>query len=429
MYDIIIGRDEEERRLFKNKGAIFLGRSYVTMGQTVSLSNNVFMDINRAHVITVCGKRGSGKSYTLSVMAEELMRLEESIKKSLAFLFFDTMGIFWTMKYPNVRQEKLLEKWGMKPEDFDVDIYIPLEFYDKHKRDGFPVNEKFAIKTSELSAGDWCNVFNIDINSAIGVLIERTINSLRKNYSIDGIIEKIKTDKKSTQEIKDSAENRFQNAKGWGLFSNEGTEIKDLVKPGKISILDISCYTEVSGAWSIKALVIGLISRKLLGERMSKRKIEELNTINRSGIIEEMPLVWILIDEAHEFLPREGETPATAALVQLLREGRQPGISLVLATQQPGEIHKDVLTQSDMIISHRLTSKMDIEALNSMMQTYLLADIQKYLNELPSLKGSAIVLDDNSERIYPIRVHPKRSWHGGEAPSAVKIKRGLFEEL
>jgi len=111
--------------------------------------------------------------------------------------------------------------------------------------------------------------------------------------------------------------------------------------------------------------------------------------------------------------------------VQLLREGRQPGVSLVLVTQQPGEIHKDVLTQSDIVLSHRLTAKSDIDALNSMMQSYLLSDLQSYINNLPRLKGSAIILDDNSERIYPMRIHPKRSWHGGEAPSAIKVKKEL----
>ena len=167
-----------------------------------------------------------------------------------------------------------------------------------------------------------------------------------------------------------------------------------------------------------------------MNERISLRKYEELNEINK--IIadkEDLPLVWILIDEAHNFLMKEGKTPATDALVQLLREGRQPGISLVLATQQPGEIHKDVLTQSDIVISHRLTSKVDIDALNSVMQKYLIQDLQRYLNELPREKGSAIVLDDNSERIYPIAIHPKRSWHGGEAPKAIrdiKIKEEIF---
>ncbi|MCA9485401.1 MAG: ATP-binding protein, partial [Nanoarchaeota archaeon] len=132
--------------------------------------------------------------------------------------------------------------------------------------------------------------------------------------------------------------------------------------------------------------------------------------------------VWIFIDEAHEFLPRVGKTPATDALVQLLREGRQPGISLVLATQQPGQIHKDVMTQSDIVLAHRLTAKPDIDALNQIMQTYLLKNIQQQIDDLPPLKGSAIILDDNSERIYPIRVRPRFTWHGGEAPTAIKAE-------
>jgi len=139
----------------------------------------------------------------------------------------------------------------------------------------------------------------------------------------------------------------------------------------------------------------------------------------------ENPLVWILIDEAHEFLPLEGKTIATDALVQLLREGRQPGISLVLATQQPGQIHRDVMTQSDLVISHRVTSKSDLDALNYIMQSYVIGGIKQQMDNLPSLKGSAIILDDNSERIYPMRVRPRFTWHGGEAPTAVKVEKKL----
>ena len=134
----------------------------------------------------------------------------------------------------------------------------------------------------------------------------------------------------------------------------------------------------------------------------------------------ETPLIWLFIDEAHEFLPRTYKTPATDALVQILREGRQPGISLVLATQQPGQIHQDVMTQADIIIAHRVTAKPDIEALNQIMQTYLLENIKTSLDNLPSSKGSAIILDDNSERIYPMRMRPRLTWHGGESPAAVK---------
>ena len=95
----------------------------------------------------------------------------------------------------------------------------------------------------------------------------------------------------------------------------------------------------------------------------------------------------------------------------------------MLATQQPGVLKRDVLTQSDIVIAHRITAKVDIDALNSIMQSYLLSDIQTYMNNLPRLSGAAIILDDNSERIFPVGIRPKLSWHGGEAPSALKYQR------
>ena len=97
----------------------------------------------------------------------------------------------------------------------------------------------------------------------------------------------------------------------------------------------------------------------------------------------------------------------------------------MLATQQPGQIHRDVMTQSDIIISHRVTSAQDLEALNYIMQSYLLESIKKYMDDLPTLKGSAILLDDNSERIYPMKVRPRFTWHGGEAPTLIKPEKML----
>jgi DNA segregation ATPase FtsK/SpoIIIE-like protein len=109
--------------------------------------------------------------------------------------------------------------------------------------------------------------------------------------------------------------------------------------------------------------------------------------------------------------------------VQLLREGRQPGISMVMATQQPGKIHTDAMTQSDIVISHRVTAESDVDALNQIMQSYVYEGIKAKMDHLPRLKGSAIILDDNSERIYPVRIRPRFTWHGGEAPTAVKVEK------
>ncbi len=434
-YDVIVGRNESDRKRFGEEGTVLLGKQYVKMGPVTSLSNNVFLDVNRPHVILLAGKRGSGKSYTLSVIAEGISNLPKYISKNISVLIFDTMGVFWTMKYKNLMDEDLLMEWGMSPEELNILWWVPKGFYKKYERENLPVDKPFTIKPSELNSGDWCEVFGVSMFNEEGILIEKAVSAASKkgNYSILDVVKEIQKDKKSSQRVRDGLENRFLAAHGWGLFSKEGTAIKDLLVPGRTSVLDVSVYTHVAGSWAIKNLVIGLVSRKLLLERMINRKVEELANIKygttyftREEEKETMPLVWLMLDEAHEALPKEGKTPATDALVQLLREGRQPGVTLVLATQQPGEIHRDVITQSDIVISHRLTAKRDIEALNAMMQSYLQSDMVGYLNNLPRLSGSGIVLDDNSERIYPIRVRPKLSWHGGAAPSALKIRKEIM---
>src|SRR3989344_5554625 len=195
VYNIIVGRDHADKEEFLDRGTINLGRQYVQMGQTISLSNNVFLDVNRPHVILVTGKRGSGKSYSISVMAEEMIKLDKDIKKNLSFLFFDTMGIFWTMKYPNTRQEDILDKWGLKPEKFNVKIFTPKGFFQEYKEKGISDNS-FSIKTSELSSDDWIQVFNINPVDEEGIIIVKIISEIKNyDYSIQDIITKIRNSK------------------------------------------------------------------------------------------------------------------------------------------------------------------------------------------------------------------------------------------
>jgi len=434
-YDIIIGRDEADKKRFGKKGLIFLGKGYVKMGQYTSLSNPIYMDIARSHVVLVSGKRGSGKSYTISVIAEELTSLPSEERKNIASLIFDTMGIFWTMKYENEKERELLAEWGMKAKKVPVKIFVPYGFFSDYEKRGLPIDNSFSIKPSELKAEDWIITFNLQITEPTAVLIERTVTNLketREDYFIQDIIKELEK-QETAEEIKEAATALFEAAETWQVFCKKGeeaTEISELIQAGKTSVLDLSMYSSV-GAFNVRALVIGLITRKLFNQRMLARKAEEIQAVQHGLDYlsykqeREMPLVWLFIDEIHEFLPEKGKTAATDSLIQLLREGRQPGLSIVMATQQPGALHRDVITQADLVISHRVTAMPDVKALNEMMQSYLFESIKKYLDDLPNLKGSAIILDDNSERIYPMRVRPKLTWHGGEAPTAVKIKRRI----
>ncbi len=434
-YDIIVGRDQSDKKAFGDRGLVYIGKGYVKMGQYTSLSNKIFMDIARSHVILICGKRGSGKSYSLAVIAEELSNLPKEASQNIASLIFDTMGIYWTMKFKNEKDKNLLQEWNLKSKNLPVKVFVPFGHYDSYTEKGIPVDSVFALDVNEMAPEDWILTFGLDLINPVSVLIQRTLTKLREqgSYDLDDVLESLEKDEKTPQEIKNAARGLFEAANTWGIFARktqDSTKVEDLISAGTTTVLDLSVYNAV-GAFNIRALAISLLSRKIFNHRMSARKSEEIESVSHGldyssgGLQRDNPLVWIYVDEGHEFLPKEGKTVATDALIQLLREGRQPGISLVLATQQPGQIHHDVMTQSDIVIAHRVTSKPDVEALNYIMQSYVLESIKKQMDDLPSLKGSAILLDDNSERIYPMRVKPRFTWHGGEAPTAIKAEKRL----
>ena len=433
-YDIIIGRDEADKKRFGKKGLVYIGKGYVKMGQYTSLSNHIYLDVARSHVVLIVGKRGSGKSYTIGAIAEELSNLPEEERQNIAPLIFDTMGIFWTMKFKNEKEKELLKQWELKPDKIDCRVFVPSGYFSDFEEKGIPVDEKFAIKPSELDIEDWILTFNLDMISPVAVLIERAVLKLKEDeedFDIEDIVNEIYKEK-AEENAKSAAVSLFEAAASWKIFSEKGEkgiEIDALIQAGRTTVLDLSPYSAI-GSFNVRALVIGLICKKLFKERMMARKDEEVQAVKRGEDYlsfapkREMPLVWLFIDEAHEFIGKE-KTSASDALIQLLREGRQPGISLALATQQPGQLHYDAMTQADVLLAHRVTAKPDIDALNWIMQSYLLDNIKKYIDDLPSLKGSAIVLDDNSERIYPMRVRPRYTWHGGEAPTAIKVEKRL----
>ncbi|MFP4645161.1 MAG: LAGLIDADG family homing endonuclease [Candidatus Woesearchaeota archaeon] len=369
-------------------------------------------------------------SYTMGVIAEGFHLLEKAIKENLSVILLDTMGIYWTMKYPNHQDKELLEKWGLKPQSIPVKIFTPEKYYHIYKKQGIPTDVPFTMNPADLDPDDWCNAFRVDKYSSRGILINRTILDLKKsgeNFQIHDIIKRIKEDQDSEKEDRDAVISMFLMADNWGVFSEHGTPLHELAKGGQITVLDVSCYATMPGGWDVKSLMVGLVGQRLFIERMEYRKGEEYESVSSATNFfssdakktQDMPLVWLVIDEAHEFLPRNGKVASTDALVTIMREGRQPGISLILATQQPGKIHTDVMTQSDTVLSHRITAKMDVDALGMLMQSYMREGLTGELDKLPREKGAGVLFDDNNEKMYPIRIRPRFTWHGGSSPTAV----------
>jgi hypothetical protein len=64
----------------------------------------------------------------------------------------------------------------------EVNIFTPVGYYRKYKEEDIPTDFPFSIRTSELSAFEWSEVFEIDLNTPIGSLIERIIETLKESY-------------------------------------------------------------------------------------------------------------------------------------------------------------------------------------------------------------------------------------------------------
>lgn len=416
--EIIVGREPQEQARLGSKGCAYIGKHVVGRGDDVHLTNRVLMDVSSPHIVLIVGKRGSGKSYSAAVIAEEIMNLPDDVKQSLCCVLVDTMGIFWSMKNPNEKDLFLLSEWEIKPMGFPVRVFVPVGLTDFYEKSGIAYDEVFAINPSQLSAADWALTFNISLDEPMGILLERIIKKLKErgSYNLKQIVEAIERDKRSEEKDRLALSNRFLAAEEWGIFSDSATPVEQFLQPGVASVLDVSLQE-----WNVRNLMLSMLARQVYELRLAARRQEEVAIIG-GGAAKKIPMTWLIMDEAHEFLPQDKETAASQALLTLVRQGRQPGISCVFISQRPNKLHEDVIAQADLVIAHRLTAKPDLDALSAVMQTYLLFDIRKNISDLPKSKGSALILDDNSERLFNVQIRPRMSWHAGGSPTAIKEK-------
>ncbi len=110
-------------------------------------------------------------SYSISVISEELSILPKEVRDNIASLIFDTMGIFWTMKYENLKDAELLEEWNLKSKKLPVVVWVPLGFFEEYEKRGLQPDKKFALAVNELDIEDWLAVFELKMIEPIGILI------------------------------------------------------------------------------------------------------------------------------------------------------------------------------------------------------------------------------------------------------------------
>jgi DNA helicase HerA-like ATPase len=403
----VLGRREKT-----GGGVLTIGRYYALDG---SLGAPVYLDALRPHVVFICGKRGYGKSYTIGVFLEEIASLEDDVKQSLGVVVVDTLGIYWATRFPTKEHPENLHRWGRSPEGFAVRLFVP-----EHAVEGYAKNdiatERFSLRVAELSPLHWCQLFDVKTTDPVGAVLTRAVLSLQSlsdNFSIAEILTCIKQDQRTSDVAKIAVENFFLMAESWGVFDTTGLLITDLVQSGTISVLDISHFQSPV----LKDIVVSLVSEKIFEERVRARKLHEQKKMGFSVQEKGIPLVWLAIDEAQLFVPDGKKTLSKEVLInEWMRQGRQPGLSLIMATQRPSAVEPEVLSHSDILICHRLTAQEDIDALSRIRPTYMQGDISESLKKIGSEKGVAFLVDDTSESVHVIKVRPRVSWHGGAEP-------------
>ncbi len=418
----IVGRTADDVKKYGEEGTAYIGKVVMSSGENPVLGRKVLMDVSKPHVVLICGKRGSGKSYSLATVIEEFARLSPDMKRRISVIVIDMVGIFWTLKVPSRGNEKELLEWGLTPESTPVKILVPKGKMDFYTEKQIPVDGPLTLRAGELDITEWMALFRYTWHDAEAILIGRVIENLKEQlggrFGIDDIIRAIDLDNESDPLSKQALKNRLEMAAGWGLLEKEGTKMKDIAEAGVITVIDVSAYRQAIGMEGTKDIIVGLLGKKLFEERMLYRKEEEIRLMKGLGRDSAMPIVWLMIDEAHMFMPKDEPNIALNVLLEWVRVGRQPGLSLVLATQRPNKLHPDAISQCDLFISHRMTAQDDIMAVSQLRPSYMHGDFDKLYAEMPRGRGYALLLDDNAESIYTVKMRPRMSWDGSVTASA-----------
>jgi uncharacterized protein len=440
-----IGRKKSVLKQYGEEAGLFVGR----VKEDDLHHKQVYLDGLNPHVVFVCGARGSGKSYVLGVIAEELALKN----KNVGIVVVDPIGVFWSMKHPNKEDKELelLADWEIMPQGLDnIKVFIPVGMKGSVPKSTF--DQTFSIQPALLNAEDWCLTFGIDRFSPTGLLMEKGISKVKSGYvteegktirgkentfSLTDLIDCFNTDSELNNREKgyktDSIRalvSRFDAAKGWGIFDEKGTPLSLLSRAGQMTILDTSFLED-----NVSALVIGIICRRLLSARKLSTRREAAGKFAETtmeDLVElNVPPTWLFIDEAHTLIPGGNQkTPASSALVEYVKQGRRPGLSLVFATQQPSAIDSRVLSQLDIIMAHKLVFDDDVKAIWKRTPTIIPGSYKKpnFIKTLPV--GTALTGDrqETTTRAFVMNIRPRMSQHEGRDAETVEVKHELDKD-
>lgn len=134
----------------------------------------------------------------------------------------------------------------------------------------------------------------------------------------------------------------------WEVWARDGAAVTDIVaERPDATVLDLGGFATPG-----QQLVVALA---LLDELWARR--------------EERRPVLLVIDEAHNLASPQLDSPIAVAvrerLIQIAAEGRKFGLWLLLSTQRPSKVHPGIISQCDNLALMKMTSPLDLDELGT----------------------------------------------------------------
>ncbi|AEM39783.1 HerA-ATP synthase with barrel domain [Pyrolobus fumarii 1A] len=189
-----------------------------------------------------------------------------------------------------------------------------------------------------------------------------------------------------------------------GIYSTSTVPLEELLMPGVVTVVNLAGLP-----LPVQDHIASSIMRRVFEARM--RAVRGL-----PGEQYRYP-VLIIVEEAHRFIPSQGNTRTLPVAVMIASEGRKFGAFMAVITQRPSRIDPDVLSQAQSQIILRIVNPRDQQAVRDASEQLS----QELFENLPGLNpGEAIIVGPVAPISMMVRVRERVLDYAGTDISLVE---------